>query len=206
MKKTLLISSFVLFLGYGSAQASESKAPQMVKNIGGCFSVSYRFVEDGSHDYEIPKVHEWITVKDSEKGVPVVQHYGVYLNEETKKFETMVHFYEEWTTVDGKNFVQRVFGPSGNFRYECASPARFGQMQCQSKGAPRPLRDIKRKDYDKLNRGTTLQITPRGWVQNEINDKVKKDGTVVATEVGWIEYRRIESNICDVAKKEYPQE
>jgi hypothetical protein len=33
------------------------------------------------------------------------------------------------------------------------------------------------------------QITPKGWVQSEMNGKVTKEGKVVATEVGWVEYR-----------------
>ncbi len=202
--KLLLAMILASGLAYG-----ESKAPALIKNLAGCFSVSYRFVENGKYDYEIPNksmpvVYEWITVKDDTKGAHIAQHYGVYKND-AGKFETMVHFYEEWTSPKANYWVQRVISPSGVPRYTCESAERFGQLACQSKGAPKPVRDTNRKDYDVLNRGTTLQITPLGWVQNEINDKVKKDGTVVATEVGWIEYRRLEDDsVCADAKKEFP--
>ncbi len=197
------------------AVEAESKAPALIKNLGGCFSVSYRFVEDGAHDYELPHpkmmpvVNEWITVKDNEKGAHVVQHYGVYQGD-AGKFETMLHFREEWSQAkDGSGWTQNVLSPSGSPRYSCTSPERKGQIRCQATSAPKPQRDIKRKDYDKLVRTTMLQTTPLGWVQSEMNDKVKKDGTLVATELGWIEYRKLsgdKAKVCDDAKKEFPQE
>ena len=49
-------------------------------------------------------------------------------------------------------------------------------------------------------------MTPRR-VQSEMNDKVTKEGKVLATEVGWVEYRRTADDApCDVAKKLYPSE
>ena len=49
-------------------------------------------------------------------------------------------------------------------------------------------------------------MTPRR-VQSEMNDKVTKEGKVLATEVGWVEYRRTADDApSDVAKKLYPSE
>lgn len=186
-----------------TAIAEEAAAPAHVKNLSGCFKVSYRFVEDGKHDYEIPQAFEWIQLRE-EKGVFRAQHYGVG---EEFGGQIMKHFYENWTALPNGTWRQDVHGPSGAHRYTCESAVRFGQLRCESKGAPRPLRDSKRTDYDKLNRGTTIQVTPRGWVQNEINDKVDKAGKVVATEVGWVEYRRLaDEKPCEQAKKEFPNE
>jgi hypothetical protein len=40
-----------------------------------------------------------------------------------------------------------------------------------------------------------------------MNDKVTKEGKVLATEVGWVEYRRTNNDLpCDAAKKLYPSE
>jgi len=33
--------------------AAQSPAPPHIQHLAGCFHVSYRFVEDGTHDYEI---------------------------------------------------------------------------------------------------------------------------------------------------------
>ena len=86
------------------------------------------------------------------------------------------------------------------------SEVRMGQLHCSSPGAAKPIRDQSR-NYDLLNRVTTIQITPNGWVQDETNDKVTKDGKVVATEVGWVEYRRTtDDSPCDEAKKAHPSE
>jgi hypothetical protein len=43
--------------------AAQSPAPPHIQDLAGCFHVSYRFVEDGTHDYEIKDALEWITVK-----------------------------------------------------------------------------------------------------------------------------------------------
>ena len=83
----------------------------------------------------------------------------------------------------------------------------MGQLHCSSPGAPKPIRDRRRSDYDLLNRVSTIQITPKGWVQSEINDKVTKAGNVVATEVGWVDYRRAgDDSACENAKKLHPSE
>ncbi len=58
-----------------------------------------------------------------------------------------------------------------------------------------------------LNRVSTIQITLKGWVQSDMNDKVAKEGKVLATEVGWFEYRRTaDDSPCDAAKRLYPSE
>jgi hypothetical protein len=194
----------LLALAFALSHLAEPAPPPLVDHIAGCFAVSYRFVEDGDHDYEIPRVLEWITVKPAGH-VSVVQHYGIYEDKaHPGTFEVMKHFREDWSSPDGVTWTQKVFGPGGDFRYACTSPDRFGQLRCKSPGAPKPVRDAERDDYDVLDRDTTLQITPRGWVQSEVNDKVKTDGTVVATEVGWVEYRRIDEAACAPARQDHP--
>jgi hypothetical protein len=36
-----------------------ASAPAHIQRLQGCFRVSYRFVEDGRHDYEIKDALEW---------------------------------------------------------------------------------------------------------------------------------------------------
>ena len=40
-----------------------ASAPTHIQNLQGCFRVSYRFVEDGSHDLDVKDALEWITLK-----------------------------------------------------------------------------------------------------------------------------------------------
>jgi hypothetical protein len=56
--------------------------PAHVQNLQGCFRVSYRFVEDGRHDYEIKDALEWITLKQ-QFGSYLIQHYGLMGGEAT---------------------------------------------------------------------------------------------------------------------------
>src|SRR5689334_19477831 len=53
----------------------------ILKNLSGCFRVTYRFVEDGVHDsryesWQNQDFYEWITLKEN-GSVLQFQHYGV---------------------------------------------------------------------------------------------------------------------------------
>ena len=79
----------ILFLGT-SLQAAD--LPELVDRVAGCFSVSYRYVEDGVKDKQIPPalggvsdflgelpplLGEWVDVVNTENGVYRLQHYGI---------------------------------------------------------------------------------------------------------------------------------
>src|ERR1700687_3389783 len=120
----------------------------------------------------------------------LIQHYGLI-----GVGEVIQHFTETWSLLQDGRWRQDV-GPS---RYTCISERRMGQLLGSSPGAAKPTRD-QRQAYDLLNRVSTIQITPKGWVQSEMNDKVTKEGKVVATEAGWVEYRRTaDDSPCDGA-------
>jgi hypothetical protein len=190
------LSVGVVFSGPCAAQELPSSAPTHIQNLQGCFRVFYRFVEDGKHDYEIKDFLEWITL-NQQSGAYLIQHYGLFGGAVSE------HFNEAWSLLGDGRWRQDV-GPS---RYTCISEVRMGQLHCSSPGAPKPIRDRRRNDYDLLNRLSTIQITPKGWVQSEMNDKVTKEGKVVATEVGWVEYRRTgDDSPCESAKKLYPSD
>ena len=190
------LSVGIVLSGAGAAYALSSSTPMHIQNLQGCFRVSYRFVEDGNRDYEVKDVLEWITLQ-RQSGAYLIQHYGLIGG------EIIEHFNETWSLLSDGRWQQDV-GPS---RYTCVSEVRMGQLHCSSRGAPKPIRDRRRNDYDLLNRVSTIQITPKGWVQNEMNDKVTKAGRVVATEVGWVEYRRTaDDSPCEDAKKLHPTE
>ena len=194
------LSFSIVISGACGPYALASSAPEHIQNLQGCFRVSYRFVEDGKHDFEVKDLLEWITLKN-QPGSYLIQHYGVGAG------EVREHFSETWSLLPDGRWRQEVNpSPVGPSRYTCISEVRMGQLHCSSPGAAKPIRDQSR-NYDLLNRVTTIQITPNGWVQDETNDKVTKDGKVVATEVGWVEYRRTaDDSPCDEAKKAHPSE
>jgi hypothetical protein len=190
------LSFGIVLSGPCAPYALAASAPAHIQNLQGCFRVSYRFVEDGRRDFEIKDALEWITLKQ-QPGAYLIEHYGLI-----GVGEVVQHFTEAWSLLQDGRWRQDV-GPS---RYTCISEVRMGQLHCSSPGAAKPTRD-QRQVYDLLNRVSTIQITPKGWVQSEMNDKVTKEGKVVATEVGWIEYRRTaDDSPCDEAKKRYPSE
>jgi hypothetical protein len=78
MKITLAaaLSAGVVLSGPCAASELPSSAPALIRNLQGCFRVSYRFVEDGRHDYEIKDFLEWITLKQ-ESGAYLIQHCGL---------------------------------------------------------------------------------------------------------------------------------
>jgi len=55
----------IILSGASALNALASSAPAHIQNLQGCFRVSYRFVEDGKHDYEVKDVLEWIALEKS---------------------------------------------------------------------------------------------------------------------------------------------
>lgn len=172
------------------AQGAEIK--EVIKNLAGCFEVTYRFVEDGTErDLEIRGALESITLE--ERGETLVfQHYGIM------EGQTFKHLSEEWTPQGDGRWTQKVYGPSGAFRYECTAPFEFNQWKCAASRAPKPQRDKNRNriDYATLDRSNTVQITPAVWVQSEVNIKRDANKVAIANEVGWVEYKKVDAARC----------
>lgn len=179
--------SFILFSMLNSAHAA---APEQIQNISGCFAVSYRFVEDGTHDKEITGTYEQIDFEERADGTFFLQHYGIDGTNKQK------HFAEVWSAeADGK-WKQVILSPSGSFRYECNAAWTFNQYTCSVNKAPKPNRDRDRTDYETLDRQLWIQSTSAGWTQSENNIKRDANGGFVSNELGWIEYRRVDKANC----------
>ena len=186
---TLLLSSATAF----AASLTPHDVPGLLNNLLGCFEVSYRYIEDGPHDFEIRNTFEWVEVAtDGPAGALTFQHWGIH---EGEKFR---HWREEWRPTSGGKWNQTVYGPTGRLRYNCEGAWNFSQISCEVPNAPKPQRDTNRDDYDVLDRSNRIQISTKAWVQVETNVKKKSDGTLVASEVGWNEYRKVDATKCQV--------
>ena len=94
-------------------------------------------------------------------------------------------------------------------RYQCAAPWDFSranpEWNCDN-FAPVPgreTRDMGRKDYDALARGTRVIVYPSSWVERQNNVKTQlNDGqrTPLARELGRTWYVRQPDAICDEAR------
>ena len=205
--RTFLFSGLWVFALSAGFNASAVDSPQHVQSIKGCFHVTYRYVGDGKHDYDLKDLKgkpivEWVsTKKGTDLASNTLQHWGVYWDKDKNQYEAMKHWSESWQELPTGEWKQTVFSPFGKVRYVCQGKFHFNQLRCSAANAPKPTRDSKRTDYDVLDRENALQFTSAGWVQNENNVKKKLDGTEVSIEVGWIEYRRVDESECEVGKK-----
>ena len=194
MKSVLhLIFAASMILSAGPMSHAADEAPSFIKNLSGCFGVTFRYIEDGLHNKEIKDNFESITLVTEGKTYKL-QHLLIVDHQSQK------HWREEWTELQDGRWSQKVVGPFEDFRYECAAPLQFNQWRCTSLKSPKPRRDRARTEYETLDRENTLQITDRGWVQNENNIKRSKDGKAVSNELGWNEYRRVEDSKCQGAE------
>lgn len=179
--------------------------PKFIESLRGCFDVQYRFVENDNYEYKLPKksddkkVLEWVQFSKKGDGWNL-QRYGVY-----SKDAAMKHWAEDWKEIEKGTFRQEVLSPSGKLRYTCEGKLVFNQIRCVSKDAPKPVnRDPDREDYEVLDRENTLQFLTNKWIHVQNNDKKTKAGKVVANEVGWVEYTKLEDKECGEAVRKYP--
>lgn len=192
--------------------AEDPSVTDHLRHLAGCFAVTYRFVEDGVHDMFSPKwrldepITEWVGYGQTEQGAVVLPHVSV-----TDDGRAVAHWYEVWTRAgEEADWTQEVWSnfpgdAESELRYWCTAPWKQNLWDCRAGRAPKPFRDegapfgFNRTDYAWLDRGNTLLVTPEGWVQHEHNRKVAASGEVLARELGWITYRRVERAACGPA-------
>ncbi len=189
---------------------------QNIRNLAGCYEVTYRFVEDGVHDtwsddYDLGPVKEWVGYKEDPKGAITLPHVSI-----TSDGRAVPHWYEVWSFHPAsRTWTQEIWrgAPADEpkeLRYRCTAPWKMNRWQCHAGQAPKPFRDsgapfgFARVDYDVIDRENILLVTGSGWVQNEHNRKLTEAGAVVAYELGWITYRRLDQEHCAVAIDQFP--
>jgi len=195
-----------------TSAGSFSRDVANLKNVAGCFEVTYRFAEDGNHDifserYGLEQpVKEWVGFKQNESGVFTLPHVSI-----TGDSRAVPHWYEVWKYhPNEETWTQEVWSqfPDNNarkLRYQCTAPWQKNRWECHAGKAPKPFRDVgapfgfDRTDYEWLDRKNILLVTENGWLQNQHNKKMKLSETVVAYELGWITYQRLEDKECKTA-------
>src|SRR5690242_16189980 len=112
----ILFAGFVGFFYSFPAIAATNSPLEVLKNLHGCFEVSYRFIENGKNNLDLHgDIYEWIDYRE-ENGVYKFQHVGVLKGDAHK------HWREEWQETSAGIWSQKVIGPNENFRYECKAP------------------------------------------------------------------------------------
>jgi len=220
MKKlNLLFALFIIALG-ASAQNKLDQDREAIKSLAGFYKVTFNYAETFSpeDDYKFHERHRSsakeiaILVEDSPKKI-VIQHLLVM------RGDSMIikHWREDWTYEDqtilaydkdnawkkvtlsandvkGK-WTQKVFQVDDSPRYQAIGTWVHvdGRHQWQSNtDSPLPRREsTERNDYNVLNRGNNLYLTPNGWMFEQDNKKVvRADGKdkLIAMEKGLEEF------------------
>lgn len=192
-----------------------------IRNLSGCFTVTYTFFEDGARDTfargrPLGPITEWVGYRVDADGARTLIHASL-----TDDGRVVPHWHEVWRHhPQSETWRQEVRrgapaedgAPPKELRYACTAPWAMNRWQCRAGPAAKPFRDSgapfghDRKDYDVLDRENIILVTPGGWVHNEHNRKMTEAGAVVAYELGWIEYRRTNAAKCAAAEKMYPRE
>lgn len=198
MKKTVLL--LVLFSTVSLfSQSNFQKERSAIKNIAGCYDVTYQFAETFATDslYSFHERHkstarEWITVEEETENRIVLQH--VLISDDG---ELMKHWREDWVYENTEGFsysgdhnwnfitrdkesvkgqwTQKVMQVDDSPRYEGSATWNFsdGKITWSSSClAPLPRREYTtRSDYKVLKRQNTYTFTGFGYTHEEDNVK-----------------------------------
>jgi hypothetical protein len=215
------IAFFAAFFPLAAAAAPPEEELRHLRNLSGCFTVTYTFFEDGKHDTlargrPLGPITEWVGYREEKDGAYTLTHASI-----TEGDRVVPHFHEiwrhfprigAWSQEVRRGAAAEEGAPPQALRYACTAPWANNLWKCRAGEAPKPFRDSgapfghNRTDYDVLDRDNAVLVTPAGWVHNEHNRKMTDKDVVVAQELGWIEYRRIDAKQCAAAEKMFPRE
>ena len=220
MKKLqFLFALMIPFLGV-SAQSKIDQDREAIKSLAGFYKVTFNYAETFSpdddykfHDRHRSSAKEWaVILEDSPKKI-VIQHLLVM------RGDSMIikHWREDWTYEDPQILVydkndtwkkvtlaaadtkgkwtQKVYQVDDSPRYQAIGTWVHvdGKHQWQSNSdSPLPRREYtERSDYNVLNRGNTLYLTPKGWMFEQDNKKILRTESgdkLLAMEKGMEEF------------------
>ncbi len=172
---------------------------------------------------------EWVQLVEDEKKKIVLQHILI-VQDSTGKQDIVKHWRQDWlyentdfyiydqdnqwkfvrlpkNQVKGK-WTQKVFQVDDSPRYEGLATwihADGRHYWENTTDSPLPRREFtKRKDYNVLKRRNRHEIMPWGWLHEQDNDKILRQGEqdkLIAREKGWDTYKKIDDTHCLLAQK-----
>jgi hypothetical protein len=231
MKKVLPIIMFVFITNsIAKAETNTAQTKELLKNFCGCFEVEFKYKETFSplKDYKLKETYnnealEWVSYEPQQDGSIKMQHILIvdndmivkhwredwsYENKDLYKYDKDYH----WTKtslnpekVKG-TWTQKVYEVDDRPQYEGnATFAYFDDkiLWQSTVDAPLPRREYsKRNDYNVLNRGNRLYISPTGYLHEQDNKKIKRttniSDTIVAEEKGYNTYKKVEESKCQI--------
>lgn len=228
--RTLLLIVFCLTLGTVHAQKKKKQDIEAIKAMCGCYDVSFNFAETFAEvkDYEFHDNYhsgalEYVLPIEETKDKIVLQHLLVigdsmiikHWRQDWLYENTDFHVFHKDNTwkYDGKaqddvkgQWTQKVYQVDDSPRYEGSSSWVHidGRSYWENTAdAPLPRREFsKRSDYNVMERRNRHEITDYGWVHEQDNAKVIREGSdkVIAREKGWNTYTKTAESRCQPAK------
>ena len=188
-----------------NAQSKKKQDQEAIKNMCGCYEVSFKYTETFAPEIDYEKHHdytsgalEWAQLIEDEKDKISIQHLLVINDKMVIK-----HWRQDWL-YENTNFYR--FNGDSSWKFETKSKdevkGQWTQNVYQVDDSPRysgsatwvhfdeknywenkadsplPRREYtKRSDYNVMKRGNRQEITSTGWTHEQDNDKViRKDG------------------------------
>ncbi len=228
--KTFLSFLLCLSITVSFAQKKKKQDIEAIKAMCGCYDVSFNFAETfaAAKDYEFHKNYssgalEYAMLVEDSKDKVVIQHLLVIGDSMIIKHWRQDWIYENtdfhmfhkdntWKYVNipadqvKGQWTQKVYQVDDSPRYE--GTASWVHVDGRSfwestTDAPLPRREYStRSDYNVMVRGNRQEITDYGWVHDQDNRKVLRDGEdkEIAREKGWNTYKKVDESKCQIAK------
>jgi len=202
--KTLVLSVFLAtaFLSVEAQEAKKVQDQKAIKDMCGCFEVSFKYTETFSPEIDYEKkldytayALEWAELIEDKEDEISIQHLLVindtmvikhwrqdWLFEDDSKFvydtgNTWIFIDQDKDEVQGK-WTQKVYQVDDSPRYSgTATWVHYdGKTYWENESnSPLPRREYtKRDDYNLMKRGNRQEITDEGWVHEQDNKKIVK--------------------------------
>ena len=204
-KNLLLTSVLMAATSVGFAQKNLKEDKQAIKDMCGCFEVTFKYTETFSPEIDYEKHYdytatalEWAELIKDEKDEISIQHLLVlndtmvikhwrqdWLYENTKRYD--FNHDNQWTFVNMNKkdvkgqWTQNVYQVDDSPRYSGSATwihADGRHYWNNTSSSPLPRREYsKRSDYNVMMRGNQVEITKEGWLHEQDNEKViREDG------------------------------
>lgn len=231
MKKYFTFLAVITFSTLALAQSNLEKDKQAIKALAGFYEVTFNYAEtfapENTYEYK-PRYEshgsEWVVVIEETPTKISMQHILVL-----GKNMVMKHWREDWIYEDPTHlvydkdnawiaktiskeeakgsWVQKVYQVDDSPRYEGRGTWLHadGKSRWESEtDSPLPRREhSKRDDYNVLKRLNRVYSTPTGWMFEQDNQKIIREGgkdQLLVREKGLEEFVEIDEKIFDVAK------
>jgi hypothetical protein len=188
----------------------DMQGAEHIREMTGCFEVTYRYFEDGEHDFfgEQYGLDDPITLENEitargPRSITITNYaFG-------RDGERRPHWHMVWAYLANENAWRQTIwsraqsSENREFRYTCEGRWERNRWTCDAGLAPKPFRDdgapfgFLRNDYAELDRHNRILVTPEGWAMTQQNRKLTEDGELVGYETGWILYDKQDPAACD---------